>query len=75
MASIIKDPGGRRRIQFTDADGSRRTIRLGRCSQRDATAFRVRVEALASLHGHAPDDWSGLAERPVYNFRTDPSVN
>ena len=36
MASIGKDPGGRRRILFVAQNGKRRTIRLGKCSQKQA---------------------------------------
>jgi len=46
MASIANDPGGRRRIQFVAADGSRKTIRLGKVSQRDAEAVARHVDAL-----------------------------
>ncbi len=48
MASIINDPNGRRRIQFTAGDGSRKTVRLGKCSQRDAEQIGRHVEALAA---------------------------
>lgn len=41
MASISKAPGGRRTIQFVAADGKRRSIRLGKVSQRDAEAALV----------------------------------
>ena len=45
-------------LQFTAADGKRRSVRLGKVSQRNAEAVRVRVEALvaASLTGHSIDD-------------------
>jgi integrase len=46
MASIANDPGGRRRILFLTPDGSRKTIRLGKVSQRDAEAVCRHVEAL-----------------------------
>lgn len=36
MASVIADPNGGKRIQFVAADGSRKAVRLGKCSQRDA---------------------------------------
>lgn len=56
MASVIKDPNGTRRIQFVLGD-SRPTIRLGKCSQRDAAIVARRVEALVSakLNGAAID--------------------
>ena len=46
MASITREKNGRRTIQFVGADGRRRSIRLGRASQRDAEAVKVKVEAL-----------------------------
>lgn len=48
MASVIKDPNGRKRIQFGASDGRRRTIRLGRVELRHAHAVRVKVEAMVS---------------------------
>ena len=58
MASISKDPNGRRTIQFVGSDGKRRSIRLGKCSQKTAEAVRVKVEHLAAAvnHGTALDD-------------------
>lgn len=57
MASIAREPNGHRRILFVAADGARKTIRLGKVSQRTADAVRVRVEHLlaAVLTGHALD--------------------
>ena len=57
MASISKDPTGNRSIQFVGRDRKRRTIRLGKCSQRQAEAVKVHVERLvhASLTGHPVD--------------------
>jgi integrase len=46
MASIARDPGGRRRIQFTAADGRRKTIRLGQVPMKDAESFRLRIEKI-----------------------------
>jgi integrase len=48
MASITKQPNGRRTIQFVGVDGKRRSIRLGKVSQRAAEAVKVRVEHLVS---------------------------
>lgn len=55
MASITTEPGGRRTIQFVGRDGKRRSIRLGKVSQRIAEAVKVRVEQLnaAQVAGHA----------------------
>jgi len=57
MASISKQPNGRRTIQFVNADGKRRSIRLGKISQRNAEAVKHRIEQIlaAQLTGHAID--------------------
>ena len=46
MASISRDPNGRRRILFTDRNGGRKTIRLGKVSQRMAEEIKIKVETL-----------------------------
>ncbi len=46
MASISNDPNGRRRIQFVAGDGTRKTLRLGDLTQKQAEALKVKVEAL-----------------------------
>ena len=46
MASVISDPNGRKRIQFTAGDGSRKTIRFGKATQRQAESVKVRIEQL-----------------------------
>ena len=58
MATISPQKNGRRTIQFISGDGKRRSIRLGKVSQRDAEAIKVKIERLvaASISGHAPDD-------------------
>src|SRR4051812_9800522 len=59
MASIGNDPNGFRRILFVAGDGSRKTIRLGKATAKQAEAFKVKVEALVSGQlnpGAAPDD-------------------
>jgi integrase len=48
MASIVSDPNGRRRPQFVAPDGSRKTIRLGKCDQKTAESICRHVEALLS---------------------------
>ena len=57
MASIAKDPNGRRRILFVARDGKRKTIRLGKVSQRHAEMVKLRVEQLnaAAVAGHPID--------------------
>lgn len=58
MASITHEQNGRRTIQFVAGDQKRRSIRLGKVSQRMADAVKVRVEQLvtASITGHSTDD-------------------
>ena len=58
MASVIKDPGGRRRIQFVGKNRKRLAIRLGKVSQEAAVAMKVKIERLvaASIMGHALDN-------------------
>ncbi|MGA2233512.1 MAG: tyrosine-type recombinase/integrase, partial [Tepidisphaeraceae bacterium] len=66
MASIGNDAGGRKRILFVAGDGTRKTIRLGKLSQRQAEAFKVRVEALIgqAITGAVDDETSRwVAER------------
>lgn len=48
MASIGSENNGHRRILFVAADGSRKTVRLGKISQRDAEEICRHVEALAA---------------------------
>jgi integrase len=56
MASISREPNGRRTIQFVAPDKRRRSIRLGKVSQRAAETIRGHVEQLvsAAISGHAP---------------------
>ncbi len=58
MASIGKEPGGLRRILFVAPDGKRKTVRLGKMSQRLAEGVKMKVENLVSalLSGQSPDD-------------------
>jgi integrase len=58
MASISKQPNGRRAIQFVGPDRKRRTIRLGKVSEKNAAAVKVRIEDLisAQITGHPPQD-------------------
>ena len=57
MATILTR-NGRRSIQFFDAAGSRKTLALGKASQKQAEFIKTKVEALAAacITGHAPDD-------------------
>ena len=46
MASVVDDPGGRRRVQFLAPDGKKKTLRLGKVDRRTADAVARHVEAL-----------------------------
>ena len=46
MASIAIDPNGRRRILFVAANGSRKTIRLGKIDRKSAETICRHIEAL-----------------------------
>ncbi|HUT45260.1 MAG TPA: hypothetical protein VMX36_03205 [Sedimentisphaerales bacterium] len=46
MASVIRDPNSRKRIQFVAGDGSRKTIRLGKATMRQAEAIKPKIEQL-----------------------------
>ena len=58
MASISRDPNGRRRILFKNKDGTRKTLRLGKVSQKDAEKILSKVEAInaAAIAGTSWDD-------------------
>jgi integrase len=57
MASISREKNGHRTIQFVDASGTRRSLRLGKISQRDAEGFKIKIEALlaARMAGRSPE--------------------
>ena len=57
MASISREKNGRRTIQFVGPDKKRRSVRLGKVSQRVAEAVKVKVEhlAAAAIHKRALD--------------------
>lgn len=46
MASIARDPNGRKRILFVAEDGNRKAIRLGKTSIKQAEAFKLKLESL-----------------------------
>jgi integrase len=58
VASITREFKGRRLLQFIARDGKRKSIRLGKVSQRLAEEVKIKVEALnsAAISGHAVDD-------------------
>ena len=57
MASITREANGRRTIQFVGLDGKRRSLRLGKVSQRHAEGFKTKIESLLAAHigGQAPE--------------------
>ena len=58
MASVCNDPRGKKRVLFFDESGQRKVIRLGKCSAKQAEAFKVRLENLitARLRGGMDDE-------------------
>lgn len=48
MASVVDDPGGRRRILFVAPDETRKAIRLGKIDRKSADAIARHVEALVT---------------------------
>lgn len=48
MALVCSDPNGRKRIAFKGLDGKRRSIHLGKSSERTANEVRRHVEAMLS---------------------------
>ncbi len=66
MASLSRDPGGRKRILFKGANGKRRAIRLGKLSVKAAQSILARVEALEAA-GLSGTPWDTETEA---NLRT-----
>lgn len=64
MASIVRDPEGRKRLLVT-VKGQRRTIHLGKLDVKQAEAVRTKVETLATAAAtgttidHATSQWVG----------------
>jgi integrase len=59
MATLSVEASGRRRIQFFDSDGQRRSVSLGKkVPMRTVMTWKAHIEALALAvrHGHAVDD-------------------
>jgi integrase len=74
MASVISDPNGRKRIQFTAGDGSRRTIRLGKATVKQAEAIKVKIDQLVltatgvtGVVDEATISWLGGLDDCMYN--------
>jgi integrase len=72
MASIANDPNGRRRIQFVDSQGNRRTIRLGKCPQKIADTIKSRIEAIIAAKSaktaidRETAEWLGSIDRKMH---------
>jgi integrase len=69
--SISNDPNGRRRIQFIDNNGNRKTIHLGKVPRRYAESVKVEDLVHATTTGHAPSDetsrWLTILEAGLYD--------
>lgn len=48
MASIVSDPGGKKRLLYVDASGKRRTLRLGKADLKTARAVATHIERLVN---------------------------
>lgn len=74
MASISKDGGGgKRRILFTNGNGDRKTIRLGKMPLADARTIKHHIESLlaAKLSGCALDNKTAAWVRNMPNVLAD----
>lgn len=73
MASISREPNGKKTIQFVAADKKRRSVRLGKCSMSDAKLVKTKIEALAAaaMMGNSPDaetaTWVGSRDTAMYD--------
>lgn len=67
MASVANDPRGFRRVLFIGLDGKRRTIRLGKVSEKIADAVARHIENILSAALHPPlakETAAWLADQP-----------
>jgi integrase len=57
MASIARDSNGRKRIEFFNQHGERKTIRLGKATMKQAETVKRRIELLVAdkINGSVPD--------------------
>lgn len=68
MASLLTlknkqgEPNGRWAVQFVDADGQRKTVRVGKMNQKQAEAVQRHIEQLVSksISGHAVPDTTAV---------------
>jgi len=72
MASLCLEPNGRRKLQFSLGDGKRRSLRLGKISDKAAASIRSKVEDLvnAKLTGEpcrrATAEWIAGLDDPMH---------
>jgi integrase len=78
MASIGCDPNGRKRILFVAGNGSRKTIRLGKTTIKQAEAAKIKIEQLqlsaSGLTGVVDDEtarWLTGLDDGIYNKLAD----
>jgi integrase len=72
MATIGNDPNGHKRILFVATDGKRKTIRLGKVTMKQATSFKVKLEALIgqTITGVVDDEvsrWLAGLDAEIYS--------
>ena len=60
MATIGREENGHKRILFVGDDGTRKTVRLGKCTEKQAEAIKTKIEALvaARITGQQDDEVS-----------------
>ena len=88
MATIGREENGHKRILFVGDDGSRKTIRLGKCTEKQAEAIKTKIEALvaAIITGQQDDEvsrWIGGCHHEIplqecqlaYHVREDHSAD
>ena len=73
MASIAKDPGGKKRILFVDPDGKRRSIRLGKMPLADARTIKHHIESLlaSKASGRSLDNETATWTRIISDTMAD----
>ena len=50
MASITKRPNGHKWIQLKDSRNKRQTIRLGKCTQKNAESIKLKIEEILACN-------------------------
>ena len=60
MATIGREKNGHKRILFVGDGGRRKTVRLGKCTEKQAEAIKTKIEALvaARITGQQDDEVS-----------------